>query len=476
MQQSARNLRYGIFVADIMSMFVALLLAYGLRRGFDGLATLTVKQDAEYVPILVVSVIGWAVIYARMQLDGFRRGWNLGKVASEVTVGVSILLGLVAAAAFIIHDYVPRLVLLYYSAMLAVSFVAVRTIAHLAFQSHWVKPRRRLVILGNGRVARELSSKLEHHPEMLCEVVGFLYPSAMEAESLLSQRKEGVAVAALSVVDMLRQKDVTDIVIVLSAQRAAKGTLELVNRCREAGISVSLVPLSYELYVSRPALMDLDGLPIISLDSSAQTWPLNACKRLVDLAIAIPSLLLALPLLTIPAVYLRLRSGRAFRRELRFGKDGEPFWMYRLNVERYGSSLSKLEKILNDTSLSEAPQLFNVMLGDMSVVGPRPESAERVKHYSEWQRQRLKVHPGITGLAQVRGLRDLHSSEEKARFDLQYIQSWNPFSDCVLVLQTAWTLISRIWGSAADAAEGPALPHTSYPGISHADSAQSSAD
>jgi len=78
------------------------------------------------------------------------------------------------------------------------------------------------------------------------------------------------------------------------------------------------------------------------------------------------------------------------------------------------------------------------------LVGPRPESPERVKHYSDWQRQRLNVKPGMTGLAQVHGLRQQHSSEEKARFDLQYMLRPSPFQDVVLLLQTMWTLTGRL--------------------------------
>src|SRR5260370_19450842 len=79
----------------------------------------------------------------------------------------------------------------------------------------------------------------------------------------------------------------------------------------------------------------------------------------------------------------------------------------------------------------------------MSLVGPRPESPERVRSYSDWQRQRLKVQAGVTGLAQVNGLREHHASEDKTRFDLQYIIHWSPFLDLSLLLQTIWTLLFR---------------------------------
>jgi lipopolysaccharide/colanic/teichoic acid biosynthesis glycosyltransferase len=94
-------------------------------------------------------------------------------------------------------------------------------------------------------------------------------------------------------------------------------------------------------------------------------------------------------------------------------------------------------------SITELPQLWNVLRGEMSLVGPRPESSERVRRYSEWQQRRLSIKPGITGLAQVQGLRDQNSSEEKARFDLQYILNPSAIGDIAILLQTLWTLTMR---------------------------------
>jgi lipopolysaccharide/colanic/teichoic acid biosynthesis glycosyltransferase len=115
-----------------------------------------------------------------------------------------------------------------------------------------------------------------------------------------------------------------------------------------------------------------------------------------------------------------------------------------LNSDREAPRLPASEIILQQLSITELPQLWNVLRGDMSLVGPRPESSDRVKHYSDWQRERLNVKPGMTGLAQVHGLRQQHSSEEKARFDLQYMLRPSPFQDVVLLLQTMGTLIMRL--------------------------------
>lgn len=465
MQKRARKLRYGIFFADVSWQFIALVPAFGLVNGFSELLDGLWIARWQYYPILVTGLLGWALVYNRLELDGFRRGWAWGKVSAELMVGTSILAGIMAAGAYLMHDFVPRLILLCYACTLFAGFVAIRVFVHMGVLARRDKPNRRIVIIGNGRVARELALKIERHREMLCEVVGFLYPSAMEPDSVLGNSElEGVPVQALSAIDMLSARGVTDIVVVLSGQAAPHDTLDLVARCRQAGIHVSLVPQSYELYVSRPSLLDIDGLPILSLDK-AELNPLSlVTKRVIDLVLATIIGICTLPLILVSAGYLQLRRGRAFTRELRCGRHGRKFYLYRLNVDRCVCDSSAFERLLHRMSMTELPQIVNVLMGDMSVVGPRPESPERVKHYSEWQRQRLGVRPGMTGLAQVHGLREQNTSEEKARFDLQYMLSWSPFMDFTLVIQTLWTLVWRVCQS--DPRQQSAKRNmSSYPGF-----------
>jgi len=200
----------------------------------------------------------------------------------------------------------------------------------------------------------------------------------------------------------------------------------------------------------------------------------------VDLVAGACLLILSLPVLLVAVVSLNRRHGQALSQELRCGTMGSPFRMLRLNVNRESPGLNNLEKLLVRLSLTELPQLWNVLRGEMSLVGPRPESPERVKHYSDWQRQRLTVKPGVTGLAQVHGLREQHSSEEKARFDLQYIFHCSLFLDFSLILQTAWTLVVRFLSlSQTKATVSLSVPQSGEAAgkeVLHVDRAQSSAD
>jgi lipopolysaccharide/colanic/teichoic acid biosynthesis glycosyltransferase len=154
---------------------------------------------------------------------------------------------------------------------------------------------------------------------------------------------------------------------------------------------------------------------------------------------------LALAAIAPAAVVLKLRKGKGFRSELRCGHHGREFWMYRLNSDRHATGLPTHEFLMQRSSLTELPQLFNVLQGEMSLVGPRPEGPERMRHYSDWHKQRLSVKPGITGLAQVHGLRDQNSSEDKTKYDLQYVLHRSPFQDISLLLQTLWTITLRLF-------------------------------
>jgi lipopolysaccharide/colanic/teichoic acid biosynthesis glycosyltransferase len=118
--------------------------------------------------------------------------------------------------------------------------------------------------------------------------------------------------------------------------------------------------------------------------------------------------------------------------------------MYRLNSPRREPNLPMYERVMQHLSVTELPQLLNVLRGEMSLVGPRPEVLESVRHYTDWHLQRLNVKPGITGLAQVHGLRDQNALEDKTRYDLQYILHRSLFQDISLVMQTIWTIIRRL--------------------------------
>jgi lipopolysaccharide/colanic/teichoic acid biosynthesis glycosyltransferase len=334
------------------------------------------------------------------------------------------------------------------------------------------------VIIGSGTIGREIAHKISSRPELMRELVGFLCPSNSEVPCPIGIAvDQSISLPDVEISEFLKRNGVQELILA-GAHRSAPQTYRLLEDCRAANIDVCMVPQSYELYSSHAQVIDLAGLPMIQVNGWIPSRSLRILKPIFDFLLGIPILIVLSPLIGLFAFFIVL-SGRApFRKEVRCGKNGLTFNLYRLNIERYSSTLVGFSALMDRLSLTELPQLLNVLRGEMSLVGPRPEDPERVKHYSEWQKKRLLVKPGLTGLAQVHGLRDNHPSDEKARFDLQYIQNWSPFLDVTLLLQTAWTIAVRL----SKAGRAPAIGTAEHSerivtlGDVDVNSAQSSAD
>jgi lipopolysaccharide/colanic/teichoic acid biosynthesis glycosyltransferase len=440
-----RNIRYWILAADLLCVFGALVFAIGLRytSTIDRISFIAHLQT--YSLMVLVALVVWTLLYFEMSLDGFKGGWQFPAVLSKIIVAVSLLMLVVLAFAFLTQHNYSRLVLLYFASFLSLGLIGVRCLVRSLVTS-WLRnvADNRCVILGSGRVARELADKVAAHPELHFHVVGFVFPDESDASNGFggSLGTPLASMKTLQVLELLAREKVQKLIIVMSQPNGAE-VRKLITECRKSAIEVYVVPQWYDLYVSKAELVDIDGLPLLSLAERNPPGASLMLKRAIDGVLSAGILLLVSPLLLGAALFVYRKKDKAFRAELRCGKDGIPFQMYRLNVERHATNPERYERLFVRWSLTELPQLWNVLRGDMSLVGPRPESAERMKHYSDWQRQRLKVRGGVTGLAQVHGLREQHSSEDKARFDLQYIFNWSPLLDLSLILQTVWTLLFR---------------------------------
>lgn len=442
-----RNIPYAMLAADLLLVFVALGLGIGLRyAGTNDPIGFTMHYQS-YSLMLLAAVATWTFLYFELSLEGFKGGWHFPAIFSKLIVAVSLLMVIVLALAFLTEHPYSRLVLLYFAIFFLMGLVGSRCLARYLVTSQLRnREDHRCVILGNGPIARELASKIRTHPEMPFQVVGFLFPRESETSngfiSSVNPTVTSISVKTMQVQEFLQQQRVKKLIIAVSQPNGTE-VRKLIAECRKAAVRVYLVPQLYDLYISRAELVEIDGLPLISLQEQNSPAVNFALKRVLDVVLGLGILLAISPVLILAALIVYGKKGRAFRTELRCGKDGSLFRMWRLNIERHAAKPDAYERRLVRWSLTELPQLWNVLRGDMSLVGPRPESPERVKNYSDWQRQRLKVLSGVTGLAQVHGLREQHSSEDKTRFDLQYIFNWSPFLDLSLILQTVWTLLFR---------------------------------
>jgi lipopolysaccharide/colanic/teichoic acid biosynthesis glycosyltransferase len=457
------QLRNRILAADLAWIPVALAAEQGLCSGLH--CRQIPLGPSNFVVYVVCTVFAWVLLSENLHLDGFRGGWRLPAMVSHLLLAAALLMVLLLAVVNVSERYVGRMTLSVFTLFLLVGFFCIRWAAlRMVLRRYKNGDVHRVVILGSDQLAAELAAKFSHHPELLCQVVGFLCPG-IEGPSARPSRNThtgpttadsraagstaagsttvgSTTVSTTEVIGLLRRLDVDELVMAHTA--ASNEILNLVALCRQQAIRVSLVPQPYELYLSRPSLLDLGGLPLLQFGELEPPPSAGIGKRLLDFALGFVLAALTLPVILLCGAVLRVSAGKAFRWETRTGWRGTQFSMLRLNVDHDPQKHSGFERMLWQLSVAELPQLWNVLRGDMSLVGPRPEGPERASRYSAWQQQRLSVKPGITGLAQVQGLREQHASEDKTRHDLQYMLHPSLLKDLSLLIETVWTLTVRL--------------------------------
>jgi exopolysaccharide biosynthesis polyprenyl glycosylphosphotransferase len=249
--------------------------------------------------------------------------------------------------------------------------------------------------------------------------------------------------------------------VILALPFWANGQLPaLTQRCRDLGVDFQIAPDLYQLSFDRVDVMPGSGVPLIALrEVSLKGWNL-ALKRALDTLLVLLSLPLTLLLGLLLALLIRLDSpGSPLIAQARVGKNGREFRCFKFRTMVADAEARKAElaalneadgplfKIKNDpritragrwlrrTSLDELPQLLNVLLGEMSLVGPRPALPSEVAAYEPWHHRRLEVLPGMTGISQTLGRSDL-AWDEIVRLDIYYAEHWTPGMDLRILLQT----------------------------------------
>ena len=442
---NTRKLELWILLADIVWIVVAFFAADLLRFGLTWLPGERVAIRA-LLPFLIGTCVCWVALSTVMEMDGFRGGWRLSAMLSQLLLGIACTVAFVTVLGYFSRNYVSRLALTYFVLLVGSGFIGLRCGARMLLRlRHREGALWRVLILGGGRVGQEVSAQIQQHPETLCKVVGLLFPN-QGGEDIATNitTRASSQLSTLDIFDLLRRSEVNEVIVALEYPLTPE-MRTLIARTRDMGIVTSVVPQSYALYASEPKFVSLDGLPLLQLREPQLRPRYVALKRLLDFtfaaALLVPSFIIVLPF----AAALFLKKGAGFRWDVRSGQYGVSFSMLRLNVERPVRSGSKMERFLEHLSITEIPQLWNVLRGQMSLVGPRPESPVVATNYSDWHQRRLRMQPGMTGLAQVHGLRENSSAEERTRFDLRYVMRPYLLWDISLLLQTIGTLALRLF-------------------------------
>ena len=428
-----------MLLSDLVVLEATLAVAYYLRYMHE--ASKGIYDFPYYASIGALAGGLWILVSTSSRFGYLRSGWRFTNIVSQLLFGY-LTAGLIFLAGLYLTKFLySRLILIGWAVLGFAAMIGVRFLWwHLL--SRWkTTGRKKVLLVGSVNLVLEATAKIKNHPELLYELVG-AYCFERETSGLgLSSKPESSTL--VNAVDSITQKGIDEI-FVLFSELPGPELISFLSACRNRNVVVRVLPYPYELYVSKVELSDLEGMPLLEIKGQGfPVWAIVA-KRVLDVAVGTALVLTLSPVFFAIALTLALRGRMPIiRKEEMAGINGVPFQMFRFNT-RSDSSAHLLERGLARLSLTELPQLFNVLIGHMSMVGPRPESMSRIRNYSEWQRRRLQVLPGITGLAQVNGLRRSDKTEAKVRYDLQYLAQWSPWNDAILLIETTWLLLGRL--------------------------------
>lgn len=308
----------------------------------------------------------------------------------------------------------------------------------------------RTLVVGGGEIARRVVNTLAEHDEYGLSVVGAADDDPKFTSSELGTRVLG---GITDIPDLVRSHGV-DVVIVAFSGGDQTSVMEVIRSAMVAGARVWIVPRFFELGSTQTGGDHLWGLPVVRLQAPARSRPEWLLKRALDVVVSALALLVLSPVLGAIAALVYFESGRPILlKQVRVGLDGRPFKMLKFRTMQVVDAetestewspsedrVTRIGKILRDTSLDELPQLVNVLRGDMSLVGPRPERPYFVDLFSQLYPRygsRHRLPAGLTGWAQIHGLRGDTSIEERAAFDNYYVDNWSLSKDLKILLKTA---------------------------------------
>ena len=321
---------------------------------------------------------------------------------------------------------------------------------------------QRTVIVGAGVVGQTLARKLLQHPEYGMQLVGFVDASPLDTRVDLEPVR--VLGAAQELPRLVEEFDIDRVIIAFSGDRHDQ-ILELIRILKDRGTCIDVVPRLFEAVPTQAGALSIEGIPIVPLPRGSLSRSSRLLKRSLDVALAVPGLIVLAPLLVATAIAIRLDSkGAVLYRQRRMGANGHIFRIYKfrtmvadadarkpelahLNKHATAHGDARMFKIPHDPrvtrvgailrrySIDELPQLLNVIKGDMTIVGPRPLILEEDRHVPAWARKRLDLKPGITGVWQVLGNSSI-PFEEMIKLDYLYVSSWTLWTDIALMLKT----------------------------------------
>jgi len=441
-----------VLVSDAAVIAGSFFLAWWLRFGSGLLAFEPPAPPLNaYLKVPVFSVLAALLVFNYLGL--YQRRWAVvgSGDPSRILRGVVMATALVFAVGFLYRSFsYSRLVLGLMAGLNVVFLVFVRRTLNL-FQL-FLRKRGvgvlRVVVLGDGAEAREIAERLHRHPGYGFRLVGFLGKKEQALRPNLGPTSR--------LEEVLKRTGADAVIMAPSRSIKPAEIASLAVRVVRADAQCMMLADVLGMMANRLRLEELFGMPVLTISPPPLGhWRNRFIKRVMDLILTLVGIIVLSPFLVLLAILVKISSpGPVFYRQERMGRGGKNFMMLkyrsmRVDAERHTGAVwavkddprrTPIGAFIRKTSLDELPQLFNILKGDMSIVGPRPERPHFVdKFVKEVPRyaERHQVQPGLSGWAAVNGLRGNTNVGERTKYDLYYIENWTLWLDMKIIIRTA---------------------------------------
>ena len=465
-----RLLVAGFVLSDAILAMAAFVIAY-LARFESGVLPVTkgLPPFDQYIGVLPFIALIVPSAYYLQGMYRLRRGRSRVDDFFAVFVGtiLAVVFGIVSTL-YVQAYYVPdalkergafevsQLVWALFVVLNVALTYASRAGVRGAFERRWRAGvgLKRVLVAGAGELGRLVADKVLQHQEFGFRIVGFVDDRA--SGEAIGYRGLPLLGTLENTAEVLRQEHIDQLYVALPLEEHGR-MLDVIGGASRECVDVKVVPDLLQFIALRARLEDLDGVPIINITGVPLEGFNGVLKRVLDMAAAAVALVVfAVPFALIALVIRKTSPGPVFYRQERMGLDGQPFLVYKFrsmfhDAERDTGPIWAREddprrtpfgKLLRRFSLDELPQLWNVLRGDMSLVGPRPERPFFVEQFKQRFPQymlRHKVKSGMTGWAQVNGWRGNTSIEKRIEYDLYYIENWSVGLD----LKIIWLTVAK---------------------------------
>jgi exopolysaccharide biosynthesis polyprenyl glycosylphosphotransferase len=444
-------------ISDAVAIEASFLFSYWLRF-FSALTqyipiSYGLPPLEAYIKSSLVVIPVWCWLFNTRHLYLPRRITSFSDEFFAIVRVVILGMLVVMTGAFFYRTFSYSRIVFWILGISAVTFISIGRFIILKFEQFWYmhgKDLKRVIIVGTNPVANKIFRSLSARRSLGYEVLGYCSVENGTENTLKDIPHLG---SIASVPDLIKTHNI-DVILIAFSETEHSLLHDLVRDCQGLNVEMMMVPDILELMTSQVQIKHIEGIPFLGIKSpTLSTWNFIV-KRTFDLLFASLILLLASPVILLIGILIKLNSkGQIFYLQERVGLDGEVFKVIKFRSMRTDAEQStgpiwskkddprttRLGRFLRRFSLDELPQLINVIKGDMSVVGPRPERphfVEKFKNQVPRYLERHRAKTGMTGWAQVNGLRGNASIAERTKYDIYYIEHWSLVFDLKIILKT----------------------------------------